>query len=1239
VDAPWRIELLGGLRAVQGERVFTRFRTQKNAELLAYLAIHPGRAHPREGLIELLWPECDLDAGRNRLSTALSTLRHQLEPPGVPAGAVLQADRASVGLNAQAVTTDVAEFEAAVRTAAQARSATERAQILTQALEIYRGPLLPGCYEDWALAEQERVASLHIQAMLQLIRHLEQSGAGELALDYAHRAVAADPIREEAHRELMRLYAASGRPADALRQYQELERILDEELGTTPTAPTRHLAQELSRQSAESSRQSAVGVPRGRPQSAESRRQEIPALSPQPSAPSPSTPNAQRSTPLPAGTVTFLLTDIEGSTASWERLQDDYRAVLSDHHQLLRREFRRHGGHEVKEVGDSFLVAFESAADALACAIAGQRSLAGHPWPAEVGPLRVRMALHTGDVQLEEREYRGLALHRASRILTAAHGGQILCSEATATLLRRDLEPDLRLVDLGVYRLRDVPSPERLFQVEYPGMARREFPPLNAEAGYGGNLPLTFSRFFGREPDLARLEATLRAEEVRLVTLTGPGGTGKTRLALEAARRLMAPFDGSVWWLPLGEVTEADRIPDAAATALRLPRTPGSEPLDQVADFLSRHPSLLVLDNFEQVVAEGAGVVRTLLARVPSLKCLVTSRQRLDLTGEREFVVQPLPRPETGAAAQWAPEQLTLFESVQLFIDRAQVVRPDFQVTPANASAVAELCDRLEGIPLAIELAAARAQVLTPQQMVSQLAHRYDFLVSRKRDVPERQRTLRGAVDWSYRLLSPDLQRLFARVSVFRGGWTLDAAEQVCEEPLALDMLAQLRECSLILTDPASGEVRFTVLETLREYAAEQLEPEEPGELSRRHAECYLALAEQAARELRGPEQAAWLEQLDIEHPNLRAALAWSFSAKDEGGRMKDEEEPLPHLHPPSFILHPSEAGLRLAAALWRFWSTRGYVREGRQFVEEALARVPEDHPSLGRSPWLAAALLGAGALAHDQGDYPAALVRHEESILLWRELGDGSGLATALNSLANVLFDQADYDRAAMLYEEALTLYRGTGDSRGAARVLSNLGVLAHERGDSERAAAMLAESLELRRTLGDQYGLAISLENLGNLERERGGLDRAVELYEEALALRRTLGHKQGIAVSLNNLGHLRLAQEQAAAAEPLFAESLELLRELNDPRDLAECLAGIAGVAASEGRHEQAARLHGAVSALRERSGATLTATAASGETAALAFLRSALGEPQFDLAMAQGRALSMEQAVALARGVVK
>lgn len=1221
----WSLELLGRLRAQSAQRTLSRFRTLKAAGLLAYLAYHHHRSHSREMLIELFWPEAAGESARHSLSMALSSLRSVLEPPGVPSGAVLIADRAAVELNPESFTTDVMGFEQALRLVARAPDDLHRSRHLTDAIEAYGGPLLPGFYEDWVVVERDRLAERFLLAVRQQVALLSKAGDTERALDLARRAVAVDPLREDLHTELIRLLAAGDQLEAALRQYRELERLLDTELGEAPSPSLQRLARQL-----EDQRQRAAEV--------------RPSAAPAPVRVAPAVPA------LPNGTVTFLLTDIEGSTRRWEREGERFRTALALHHALLRRQFQRHGGHEIKEAGDSFIAAFGGAGDALACAVAAQRALTAQEWPEGVAPLRVRMALHLGDVELEEGEYRGPTLHRAARIVDAGHGGQTLCSEAAFALLHRDLEGGLRLRDLGSYRLRDVEVPERLFQVEYPG-APAEFPPLRAARAHRGNLPLQVTRFFGRGAELAELQELLTPTPgvPRLVTLTGPGGTGKTRLASEAASRLLETYSGAVWFVPLADLFDPALVPGAILAALQVEATADTSALDQIAAFLGQQPSLLLLDNLEQLVGTSPGdtplsspgevteLVQALLARVPGLAVLVTSRQVLALPGEQEFPVAPLATPGDADA----PAAVSMFESVQLFVDRAQTVRPDFRVHNSNAPTVAQLCIHLEGIPLAIELAASRAQVLSPAQMLQQLTARaggrFDLLVSRKRGIAERQRALRATLDWSYRLLPAPLQRFFGQLSVFRGDWNVAAAEAVCEEPLALDYLAQLREASLVQTVESSEGIRFRMLETLREYAAEQLEASgEAGARYEQHTAYFLEQAETAEPELRGPAQAEWLARLETNHDNFRAILARLLHPRGEGKQAELENE-------------ARAAALRLGNALWYFWSIRGHLAEGRRWLAAVLEATPAEHPSLGRSPLRARTLAAAGALAHDQSDYPLAGTLLHESVALWRELTSkpvsaaGSGthardLAHALLCLANVRLDESQADAALPLYQEALGLYREAGDHRGAAMALSNLGVLYLERGEPDQAAERLAESIRLKRSLGNPYGLAMSLESLGNLERSRGNRERALELCREALELRRELGHRLGIAMSLNNLGHLLLETGDPHGAACKLHESLELFMELEEPRSAVEALTGLAGTSAALGRHEAAARLLAAMEAQRERRGFEPRPCEKVVLKRWLGEVRSVLEPNRLEALWQEGRVLSFEAALQTARSEI-
>ncbi len=628
-------------------------------------------------------------------------------------------------------------------------------------------------------------------------------------------------------------------------------------------------------------------------------------------------PNAD----LPAGTVTFLFTDIEGSTRLLGQLGDRYSGVLEDHHRLLRDVLVRAGGIEVGTDGDAFFVVFPRASKAVAAAVEAQRALASHPWPAD-GRVRVRMGLHTGEGTLGGDSYVGLDVHRAARIAACGHGGQIVASDATRALFGSAPAEGISFRDLGEHRLKDLPAPEHLFQIVADGL-ESEFPPLRTMDARRGNLPQQLTTFVGRRREVEGIEAALA--ESRLLTLTGPGGTGKTRLSLQVAGEVRDAYPDGAYFVPLAPISDPALVVPTIGQALGVREDPGRTPVETVTAELRDKQVLLVLDNFEQIVG-AAGDVGQILAAAPALQVIVTSREALQLHGEREYPVPPLALPDP---LHLPPlEQLSHYEAVALFIDRARAVKPAFEVTSANAPAVAELCARLDGLPLAIELAAARMKVLAPDAILKRLEHRLSLLSGGARDLPARQQTLRDAIAWSYDLLEQDERTFFVRLSAFLGGATLEAIEVVATEGLgfdAFDGVASLVNKSLLRQgETEHGETRFFMLMTIHEYAMEMLAGlPEAAAVRRRHAEHFLAIAEDAAPELFGPKQADLLDSLEHEHDNFRAALAWAMDAGE-----------------------PSLA-LRLGAALWRFWQMRGHLREAAERLEALVADArAADHPA-----------------------------------------------------------------------------------------------------------------------------------------------------------------------------------------------------------------------------------------------------------------------------------------------------
>jgi len=871
---------------------------------------------------------------------------------------------------------------------------------------------------------------------------------------------------------------------------------------------------------------------------------------------------------LPTGTVTFLFTDIEGSTRLLQELGDRYATVRDEHAAIVRRAIALAGGVEVSTEGDSFFVAFGSPSAAVRAAVAAQRALAAHDWPPRLS-VRVRMGLHTGEGVLGGDNYVGLDVNRSARIAGAAHGGQVIVSDATRALVEHALPDGAWLRDLGEHRLKDIARPEHLHDLVIEGLPA-DFPPPRTLDARQSNLPVQLTSFVGRKEEIAEVKRLL--DRTRLLTLTGPGGSGKSRLALQVAAEVLAVFGDGAFFVDLSPVTDPALVPSVVAQVLGVPEVAGRPILETVRDRLRDKELLLVIDNFEQV-ADAGPVLEELLTAAPTLKVMVTSRVVLSLRGEQEYVVPPLALPDPERLPD--VETLARFEAVRLFTERAQAVRPGFRLTEENAPAVAEICVRLDGLPLAIELAATRIKVLEPEQLLARLQRRLSLLTSGSRTLPERQRTLRAAIAWSHDLLEAAERRLLARLSVFTGGWTLASAEAVCDpEGLGLDALhglTSLVDQSLVRqTEPAEGESRFAMLETIREFAHEQLTA--GGELDligRRHAGHFLGLAVAAEPHLTAEDQGEWLDRCDREHANLRAALRWAI----EAGETNRAQE--------------------AAGALWRFWQQRGHLAEGRHWLDEVLSLPSGPAPTAAR----AKALTGAGGIAWWQEDIAAAGGFYEEALAIERELGDPARIAEALYNQAFVVGAGGDLAPALQLFEESLELFRYAEDELGVTRVLWMLVLRDAVAGDWDRPIARTEEAVAIWRRVGDHFHLGDGLVWL---------------------------------AVAYARVG-------RRADARSTIGEALELFQDVDNPTGILSVVLGLSFLARWDGRYEDAVRLAGAAESLREQVGGRAPTDFLAGFVGdPEAEARAQLSEDTARRAWEEGRGMSVETALALAAG---
>jgi predicted ATPase/class 3 adenylate cyclase len=871
---------------------------------------------------------------------------------------------------------------------------------------------------------------------------------------------------------------------------------------------------------------------------------------------------------LPTGTVTFLFTDIEGSTRLLDRLGERYHRVLEDHQRLLREAFTGRGGIEVSTEGDSFFVVFASAPEAVAATVEGQRRAAGHAWPDDA-PVRIRMGLHTGEGTLGADNYVGVDVHRAARIAAAGHGGQVVASAATRPLIEH--VEGIALRDLGEHRLKDLPRPEHLYQVLAEGI-ESEFPPLRSMDARPNNLPTQITSFVGRTREIEEVEGLL--ERTRLLTLTGPGGTGKTRLSIRVASDLLPRFRDGTFFVALAPITDPGLVIPTVAHTLGLRESADRPTIEAVIEYLRNKEVLLILDNVEQVV-DSAGDIGQLLTAADGLKVVATSREPLGLHGEKEYPVPPMGLPDPGHLPSL--DRLSQYEAVALFIERASAVKPGFGVTNENAPAIAEICARLDGLPLAIELAAARVKILTPRAMLSRLEHALTFLTKGARDVPIRQQTLRDAIAWSYDLLDDDERRLFASLSVFVGGFTLEAAEAVAApagEPDVdiLEAVASLTNKSLLRqAEGGPGEPRFFMLETIREFASERLSDDPAADdVRRRHATFYRDLAEGAGAELTGPNQITWLERFSAEHDNFRAALTWA----ERTGEL--------------------DSAMRLGGSLWRFWQMRGHLREARDRLDRLLSLPGSAGPEA-----RAKALEAAGGVAYWMAEMSTARRHYEECLALRRELGDRRAIAEALYNLGFAIIyqegDRLNTTEAQKAFEEALDMFRDLGDDGGIARALWATGNAMYIAQDYERALAPLREGLEIQRRLGNRFDVAWS---------------RFLE------------------GLSLLNLG-------ETPQVRPAFEEALSILAEANDTSGLPLLLWGLSAVSAVEGDGPRAVRLAGAAAAVEAATGSALVGIQE--ELVAWDDRRRALvSEKEHDRLWAEGQAMGLEEVVAYALG---
>ena len=920
----------------------------------------------------------------------------------------------------------------------------------------------------------------------------------------------------------------------------------------------------------------------------------------------------------PSEIVTFLFTDIEGSTKLAQEHPESMPALLARHNEILNQAIESHHGFVFQVVGDSFYASFQQAGDALNAALDAQQQLFQEAW--STAPLKVRMGIHTGPAHLEDASnkprysgYTTLAL--TQRIMAAGHGGQILLSQASHDSTRDNLSAQVQLVDMGERRLKDFLRTEHIYQASVPDLPS-EFPPLNTLELFSHNLPAPLTSFVGRQKEID--EITKCIAEKRMVTLTGSGGSGKTRLCLQAGAACLDQFADGVWLAELAPVTSPSLVPQTLLSIFNLREDSQRSALEVLIDYLRTKSLLLLIDNCEHLIGDCARITETLLQTCPKLKILATSREALGIPGEFSYRVPSLGIPDP--ADVHSLENLEKVDSIRLFIERAQTAKPEFALTEDTAAFVAQICSRLDGIPLAIELAASRVKVLTPEQIAARLDDRFHLLTGGSRTALPRQQTLRAAIDWSYSLLSEEEKTIFRRLAVFLGGWTLEAAESVCGEERngsdILDLLTRLVDKSLLLIEETPGGMRYHRLETIRQYSREKLfDTDEVETVRDRHLDFYVHFAELVDEKLKSREQEAWHKRMAAEQDNLRAALEWGLS-------------------------RDPDRALRIAGAANLFWTAGGYSAEGFRWTRDALERVGKSPVYAGttaeqRRIARAKALCGLTRLYLSLGDNASAKGAAEESVALYRRSGDGRGLAFALVVLAYPLDFLGERDRAESILQESYSIAQAEGDVYVQCRslnILARVIIALHQ--DLDLARQYIEESLRLAREAGLRSQEAQAREILATIaihtndyQSARVSLLESVRIYEE-------VGARFNVILEKSNLAHLERRRGNFAGALEYYRETILAFRDIAQTGAVSHQLECFGFIALEENRDERALQLFAAASALREQRGTPMTPDEELYFAEQLTGLREKLDEKQFEQAWSNGRGMTMEQAIEFA-----
>lgn len=919
-------------------------------------------------------------------------------------------------------------------------------------------------------------------------------------------------------------------------------------------------------------------------------------------------------TQLPTGTVTFLFTDIEGSTQLWEKYPEAMKAALAKHDALLKVAIESNHGHIIKTTGDGVHAVFTTALDAINAAITAQCTLQSFILSSSSFALKVRMGLHTGEAELRDGDYYGGTLNRAARLMSAGHGEQILIPDVTAQVVREHLPANVSLLDLGEHHLKGLLRAEKIYQVNAPEL-QKEFPPLNSIPTATNNLPAQLTSFIGREKEIR--EAKEKLSSAKLLTLIGPGGTGKTRLSIQLGTEVLPNFTDGVWFIELAPLANPALILQTIASVLNVRAQMGVSLKDIVIDYLRAKNLLLIFDNCEHLVEACAQLADEFLHHAPNIKIIASSREALGIGGETVYRVPSLSLPNQAQASR---EALAGFESIQLFVERARAANPKFYLTEKNASSVAQICRRLDGIPLALELAAARVTVFSAEQIATRLDDRFKLLTGGSRTALPRQQTLRALIDWSYDLLSEDERALLRQLSVFAGGWVFEAAEAICNDLDVLSLLTQLVNKSLITMDDEGAEPRYRLLETVRQYARDKLmEAGEAEQMRNCHLAYFVQLTENAEQELREGSAMSWINRLEAESDNLRAAFEWGLETN-------------------------VTAVLVMAHSLQYFWYRRGYETEGRRWIAQAFEQIQslpavEGNPAAGQArqrmavtakAWQAMALL-----ATSQGDVLNATSASQKGVELARQLGDKRLLATVLafGVSIKIMFGASGYEDSVM--DEVVRIAHESGDSFALNLSYCIVGLNMLSKGqDTPTANAYMSKGLALMKNTPHHFWQTGIPFALGMIARIQGRFDEAREHLTPLLVVLRNLGDQHRTNMILSDFAHMERLEGHHDQAESMYRETILEWQRLGHRAAVANQLECFAFIAKAQEQPEHALKLLGAAERLREIIQIDMWEKERVEYEREVNDLKANMDAKQFSSLWAEGKSMTMEQAIQLA-----